>query len=775
MIHASKRIFLLGICMSVIQVVYSQQTIDSIVSRIEDRSSVGPLEWIYLQTSKGVYETGEDLWFKAYQFDTQAFGLSGYSKTLYLQLIDSRDSVVWQEKYPLVDGIASGHVYLDKTLPEGDYFLEGYSRYSFYRDSRGMLPARRVKIVSSISRVVPVVRSGVDSCRFEMFPEGGNLVSGIHSTLAFKATDGKGNPRQVEGVLYQQGEPLCAVKSTHDGMGSISFVPVHGKSYRIELSNGNSYSLPEIERQGVGMRLSKQDDKQLHFAIAQSDELPDGQIYLVGQMRGIVCYIAKAMLKDKLAITVGLDNFLYQGIAEFTLYDANMKPVAERLVYVNPHKRLNITVEPEKENFATREKAAIKIKVTDDQGNPIRAHLGISVYDVEYANEADPVNIMTSCYLSSQIRGRIHNPAYYFDLKNKDRAQAMDLLLMTQGWRRYVWSSDSECDGEPFLIDEIRGTLSIETKKKKMPKLSLEQLIRVSGPKGGARFIWSDSLGRFSVASNMMSEFRGGYMYLKSMLDQEFKPVLRFEDLFVDIDTLRRRKSDYYPYIDLSMSERSRVFTQTIVSQDSTVLLDEVTVTGRGRKPFRDKFMGRLDSLAQLSSAPWVCAHGWLENYMDGYTHHHNPAYCPDVQDNGEPRSAPVIGKMYTIMKAEYYTYNGQWYFKPIDHRRVVYTGETYSEEELLRMNNLWRAKGYYTAREFYQPDEVDMQSAVPDARNTLLWQPSVVTDEKGEVTVTFYCSDINTGFVGVVEGVDGVGLLGAGKCEFRVFRKTNN
>ena len=86
-------------------------------------------------------------------------------------------------------------------------------------------------------------------------------------------------------------------------------------------------------------------------------------------------------------------------------------------------------------------------------------------------------------------------------------------------------------------------------------------------------------------------------------------------------------------------------------------------------------------------------------------------------------------------------------------------------------MNNLYRTKGYYASREFYQPDEVDMSLSTPDARNTLLWQPSVITDEKGEATVSFYCSDINTGVVGRAEGVDGMGLLGTGKCEFWVVR----
>ncbi|MCD8262616.1 MAG: hypothetical protein LUD15_15030 [Bacteroides sp.] len=87
-------------------------------------------------------------------------------------------------------------------------------------------------------------------------------------------------------------------------------------------------------------------------------------------------------------------------------------------------------------------------------------------------------------------------------------------------------------------------------------------------------------------------------------------------------------------------------------------------------------------------------------------------------------------------------------------------------------MNNLWRTKGYYAHREFYEPDELDILSAIPDARNTLYWNPSVVTDEKGEATLSFYCSDIYTKFIGQAEGVDGAGLLGTQKCEFRVTRR---
>ncbi len=736
---------------------YSQQSIDSIASYF--RKENYPSELIYLQTSKSIYETGEDLWFKAYQMDAQSFGLSDRSKTLYLQMISQADSVVWQEKYPIENGIASGHIYVDEKLPQGDYYIEGYTQGAFYKnDTTGIIPARKVTIIKNISYSAATENAKDSTFRFEMFPEGGNLVSGILSKLAFKATDGKGYPVSVEGTIYQDDKPLCAIKSVHNGMGSVLFIPFRDKKYRIELGNGKSYSLPDIHSSGMVLQLSRQDKKQLSFIVSKSGDLPDQQIYLVGQMRGMVCCIAKGVLKENLRISIPTDNFPYQGIAEFTLLDADMQPIAERLVYVHPEKKLYITAEPGKESFAIREKASLKIKVTDDAGKPVRANLGISVYDQGYSAPGDPMNIMSYSYLSSQIRGKIYDPAYYFDKKNSGRTEGLELLLLTQGWRRYLWKTQQPVyQGQPFLTDEIQGVQTIKSKKRNELNQGTEQLIQISGADGNSQLIWTDSIGNFILNTEMMTAFRGGYVYLKPMLSKEAKPVLELTDHFPLINSMRKNRQDYYPESD--PSRYNQPDDLPVVSSDSTILLDEVTVMAKGHKPFRDKMMGRLDSLAQMNlNRAWVCdcPPKYLNDFREGYTHH------PKGNYEGV-KHLPVEGKQYRIIK---YTEIVE------DVQNIIYRGPIYSEEELLRMNNFWRTKGYYANREFYQPDEIDMQSAIPDARNTLLWMPSVVTDEKGEATLTFHCSDIYTNFICVVEGVDGIGLLGNVKSEFRVLRK---
>ena len=142
-------IFLLGIYLMV-PMAYSQQSIDSVISKTRKNFSSRFSELIYFQTSKDIYETGEDLWFKAYQLDAQTFGLSDKSKTFYLQMINPKDSVVWQEKYPIENGIVSSHIYIDEKLSEGDYLLEGYTKHSFYKhDTTGITPTRKIRIVKN--------------------------------------------------------------------------------------------------------------------------------------------------------------------------------------------------------------------------------------------------------------------------------------------------------------------------------------------------------------------------------------------------------------------------------------------------------------------------------------------------------------------------------------------------------------------------------------------------------------------------------------------------
>ena len=743
-----KKIIIFIVCYLIGTIVYAQTPADSVPLDYN-----GLRETVYLQTSKGVYETGEDLWFKAYAFDAQ----------------DGRDSIVWQEKYPIHVGMAEGHIYVDKSLRPGDYRIHAYTRHSFLRDTLMPVYPKVIRIVKEITDKLEhkEAASMPDTvARLRFFPEGGDLVDGIPSKVAFKATDYRGMPVSIEGILEENGRAVARLESLHDGMGSFMLLPHLDATYKAVLSNGREFSFCPVKASGLSLQLHKQTERFLDFQLTQPEDNAPQTVRLVGRMRGMTCCTATATLHGSVRMRMPMETFTQQGIAEFTLYDEAGRPMAERLVYVHPQKRLHVKVKPNKIRYWKREKGTLKIRVTDEHGRPVQANLTLSLFKA-YVNEKVPENLLSYCFLSTEIRGNIHNPAYYFDERNKDRLKSLDLLLLTQGWRRYVWEErDTVTSASIFLHDEINGVQTIGTKKGREEVEGMEQFVQVFGPEGNAEMTQSDASGYFVVSANQMEKLRGGYVYIKPLLDKDrYKPSIAFEDLFGQADSLRKARQ---AYCSIRQPERvSKEPDYLRIGIDGSILLSEVTVTAEKARIFRDKFMGRLDSLAQADlNGAWVCdctnPYPFLNDYK-GYSHH--PACCPY---DGK-KSAPVIGESYELIKYEPVGPDGVWIVTDIQF--ITYDGPEFTEEELLRMNNIYRTKGYYGKREFYQPDIFDMRSPLPDARNTLLWLPNLMTDENGEAEAEFYCSDINTGFIGVVEGTDGQGLLGTGQCEFRVVR----
>ena len=734
-----------------------------------------PQDQPYMLFSKETYETGEDMWFKAWLFDRSLLTLSNRSQTLFLRIYDSADSLVWNEKYPISGGRAEGHVFIGEHWKTGEYRVEGYTQSSFYADSTEAVFPQKIWVVDRIDKQEPQdTRTGLqkDNIRLGLYPEGGYLVQGIKNYIAFKATDNQGVPVPLSGWLCENRARILNIESSHDGMGLLSFVPHEGVRYTVQLTNGQEFPLPTSLRSGMVMHLEHTDRKNVVFSARQPRGSMPRRISLFVQMRGVPCYQAGGILRDSLIISLPMSGFPGQGIAEATLFDEQQRPIAERLFYVLPDKQLTITARPSKEVYIRRDKGEVRIHVTDSEGKPVQAEICMSIFDKAYMSQAYRETMLSYNFLSTQIRGNIHHPAYYFDRKNPDRLQALDLLLLTQGWRRYTWQASwKDYHGKPFLCDNIIGMETVGSRKMKRNTTNGgEQVIQVFGPSGDSLFLWTDSVGNFSVPVSVMNTLRGGYVYIKPLLGKEFKPHLTLSDGTVLIDSIRKSKKSYQSY--LNNVEKEKKDAELVTTQTGTVLLNEVLVIRKRRTPFRDKFMGRLDSLAQFNlNTAWVCPDGsqepgtvgHLNDYWEGYTHH--PAGSPGANYGGK-RLKPEIGKRYELIKY-LPREDGEWYIADITS--IVYQGQLYTDEELLRMNNITRCKGYYGQREFYTPDSVEMLSPLPDARNTLLWSPSVQTDKNGDATVPFRTSDINTQFVGVVEGTDGLGLLGSDTFEFHV------
>ncbi|MEG3657842.1 hypothetical protein V5097_10555 [Arenibacter palladensis] len=713
---------------------------------------------IYLQTNKGIFEAGEDLWFKAYSLDARFLEPSVVDSTLYVQLINRvTDSIVWQEKYEMVNGFSDGHILLDGSLDEGAYLLKAYTKNSFPSNPKEFYSVRKVRIVGNINDEIEDIgikkpsKDSIGNIQFDLFPEGGYLIDGIKSKVAFKAVEEKGIPVKVSGTLYENDSPILEFTSTHAGMGSFHLVPDASKKYDIglDLPNGPGpihHYLPGIKDNGITLRLNKRDNESIVFKI--SGNIGRQRVYLRTQVRGVVLMMATGILEDTLGITMPIRDFP-QGICEVTLFDESLSPVAERLFYVNPGKKLNISAELSKKTYKTREKVILKIKTTDVDGNPVEAHLGASVYDRVYKNQDDGKDILTHYHLTTQLKGTIYDPGYYFDEGNKNRDEALDLLMLTQGWRRYIWNEkvQKEQNTSIVLTEGIHGNVTTIKKKKGAPE---QQTVMVLDPsnKIDSHLVFLDSSKSFYLGPKDLK--MGRRFYVKHFGTKDHKIILNARDGFNDLGRINNGHQINYPLANIKKEIKKPISPFKI---QGGIDLDEVSVKGKKSKVFRDRYIGKLDSLAKLRiNMDYVCISGTLN--------------C-EVHEFDSKNRRPVEGEHYISYMG--FQWNADRTAYTIEGRRSIeYHYPEFTEAEILEKFNLLKVIGYFGKKEFYQPNYEENDDPFPDYRNSLLWRPEVITDNKGEATIEFYCSDINTYFEGIIEGVGLKGLLG--KNEFSFF-----
>lgn len=761
---------------------YSQSgtnTADVIADNIQTLTKNHNVDNIYLQTSKNIYETKEDLWFKAYVLDSQSFIASLRSKILFVQLIEEgTDRVAWEEKYEIENGFVSGHLYLNDSLKSGSYTLAAYSLASFYKGLKSFNSAARINILKNINdkpRTQSKASQRDTDVSFALFPEGGNMVSSLQNKIAFKALDTEGLPVDVSGKLYENNIAVLDFKSIHAGMGSFLFIPKPNVKYHIELSNKTIYPLPQIFSRGTVLRLVSKDKSFAVFELQRTGATSKENVFLRLQSRGVVYSVAIGIIKDKLSIRIPLKD-LPQGIVEVTLFNENIEPLAERLLYVNQQNKLNIEALLDKSEYKKREKASLKIKVTDEHNQPVVAHLGVSVVDQLYIHKSDSRNIMSHYYLSTQVNGKIYDPGYYFNKENANREIALDLLLLTQGWRRYVWNESNLKEHnalfKTMLSDSISGILGLENPNKKSAE-SIPKIVMIftSDPSKGQDIFSANTNGTLGITTDHLKMGEGQHVFIKPMTAEKPRHVITIKDNSFDIiNSGRKEIAVNYPLQKL-VEKNFDDTPQALMRLDHLQKLDEVVIGDKKKKVFRNKYLGTLDSLSRLNSSgsDFVCLEGGpsrpiLNCFMNN--HHQGKTRAPK---NGE-KVVVLLGKNREILGTDY------------PHQNYYGTSEiTYknpdqdlTEKELLKKFNLKMIKGYYGKRQFYEAtyDQVTINDPFPDYRTTLFWKPDVITNEQGEALIDFYCSDVDTSFSGLIEGVDATGLLGTGNFKLKVADK---
>ncbi|MDR3142294.1 MAG: TonB-dependent receptor plug domain-containing protein [Tannerellaceae bacterium] len=451
--------------------------------------NVFPQEKIHLHTDRNFYVPGERIHFRAYVTDAATHTFPTFSRYVYVELIDARDSLINRAMIrPAEEKLFYGDLFLSEIIPEGNYTLRAYTRYmenlgDDYFFKKNIWIGNLASDVKQSPQATQISGNKMEDDDFDIsfFPEGGNLIEGVFCKVAFKALNRNGYPETVSGEITDgQGAALTSVQSFHAGMGVFNFVPELGKRYFLKCRNENGlakqFELPPAYPHARTLTVAQR-NKTFTVGVLKAADSPDTSCYLLAHGRGMAFHFS-ALDKDDEVIAFPAEA-LPAGIIQFVLFDEQMNPLSERLAFNNKYIPAQVEFHTDREIYQTRDRVISALSLADSAGNTSAGHLSVAVTDDRDVAVDSTTTILSSLLLSSELKGYIENPAYYLQ-DNTESAIALDYLMMTHGWRRYpvpeAVKGNPAYPQTPYQTSqEIRGQVKSLTRSK--PEADSEVLI----------------------------------------------------------------------------------------------------------------------------------------------------------------------------------------------------------------------------------------------------------------------------------------------------------
>ena len=418
-------------------------TFQSVLAQFNQFNQEALPEKLFLHLDRPAYVSGETMWFKVYYVDGLRHQPLNLSKLAYVEVLNQEQQAVLQGKIALQAGTGNGSFNLPTDLASGNYTVRAYTN-RMKNFSPDYFFEKQVTIINTTTHPGPKEKADSTAFAVTFFPEGGNLVQNIPGKVAFKVTDKSGRGVAAEGTLVdEQGKTITTFKTLKFGMGSFTFTPTSQTPYTAVLKLASNQTirrtLPRVFAEGYVLHLDDTDPAKLNFTVqAKITDLNEG-VYLLGHARGSVAVSEAIRLNNGQATFVLDKKSLTAGITHFTLFNAANKPVCERLYFIRPTTDLTITTQTDKPTYEARDKVSLQVGTSLPAGTPAASNLSLAVYRLDSVAALTPADINSYFWLSSDLRGTIENPGYYFAPADAQTREATDNLMLTHGWSRFRW------------------------------------------------------------------------------------------------------------------------------------------------------------------------------------------------------------------------------------------------------------------------------------------------------------------------------------------------
>ena len=637
--------------------------LDTLVLKSIVTSRTLPQERVYLHFDNSGYYLGETMWFKAYCVSGNGMTVAApQSKVLYVELCAPEGYVVETKKFKLDEkGCCHGEFELKPSLLSGYYEVRAYTRYMlnwgddavFSRvfpvydkvngdnyDFRNILDRKR----GFLYRGEWMTQEGKEPT-LAFYPEGGNLINGIETKVAFELRDKSGKPLNDTIAIFADKEPLLTTVATHNGKGYFMFTPQAEIKYRAEFKQGKKeykFDLPTIENSGATIAV-KHDGDSIRFSVAGNiGEQATGLVILNRNL----AYVYK---KNVTTLSMHRDK-LREGVNRCLLLTADGTPLSERMFFVKhsaPQQGdiLPVKLKAEINGISAEEKTFYKpyrkltVKISSEDGSPLPKD---GSYSVAVTGEENSIltsysnNIYTQMLLASELKGYIPDAAQYFADDSESTRNNLDLLMLTHGWTAYDWSMLTGTDST-FSIKhpiekgiQVKGYFMKKEKVKKLGKMGTFKVIPLKDVNVRFDICYEDSVisnydfvtgdeGKFTLEiedfygkkyASLTPTLTGKQIQdtlFKFSLDKYFSPKFRLFDYW------QRNASSS---IEKERTERDK----SIVQLDGENRLDMVDVTAKkykGRATLPPKSEIRLDFMDEWEYAQDVSyIHTPHDNWM---------------------------------------------------------------------------------------------------------------------------------------------------------------
>lgn len=419
-----------------------------------------PQQKIFLHLDKPVYQGGDNLWIKAYLVNGTDHTPDTISTNLYVELISPFQTRVQIKRFQIKRGFGVGDFVLSDTLPEGLYQIRAFTSWMlnfdadfFFTQNFQVFNPGYKKLISPRQarenmRELENREKQAEAFDIQFMPEGGDLVNGLESVVGFKAVSQTGMGIAVEGLLVDdQGNTVTSFNSGAKGMGTFLLTPGKDRKYFAvfpDRDKGKRVALPQALPTGLVMRVEDRPDTTRIWLRSNRPPTADpvaSEVILVGQIGGRIYYREIVRLIDGQAYTAFSKANYPEGIMQITAFSGRGEPQAERLVFINHMNFMYIRYSVWDTLTEEGRKTSVDITTTDLEGKPIRANISLAVTREQTAElPQNRDNIISNLLLASDLKGFIEDPQDYFTDQSPATHAALDLLMLTQGWRRFDWN-----------------------------------------------------------------------------------------------------------------------------------------------------------------------------------------------------------------------------------------------------------------------------------------------------------------------------------------------